>query len=595
MINRLKKLRDDGRWDEAYEFFLGNAEALSVFPDAVRIYASALFKSGNANTGMGVLSDHYERFKEDSGFVKDFAIRRQDAGDVAEAEILWSEFEKLRKNKGLPESYYLYKAKLLFLSGREAHGIKLIEEGLELYPKSSKLVRLKADNSLTMLTGKYRVNDRRVGMSPAKKAICDFLRFGFIPHVRLARRQAHWYDRILSDPRIPAFQPGDTRGAKQLLTKIVSDIKVTRGLEHVKIGITAGYDSRGLLGSILDVFDERYVLGFTRGVEGNVDYDLARFYTKDVLTNHFRIESSEGRYETNWNPFNSRPMGFAFQITTKKKHVRLESNPYFDSAPVFHGYLGDALSGKRLPKVLSSNWEEACFNFVKRNTPFVRNSLFYDLLFPSDYVAGDFLPALPLMQSDILYDDQLNLLFRQDQRVRYQAQQFYDDEMRRLKETQFRDKAVKLHASRICPYMDARWQKSMLQLPFELRKDAIFYHSFLKESYPDIFLDLNDPDNPAFNRLKNISKEEKFRQYSHTDWGALYENNVEFRSLAKTTIGNLAKRPGLWFDPRFIFEAIESKVEGYSLTLWGLLSLEFNLKAGTLPSPDAVSFEDWRG
>lgn len=595
MIDELKRLRDEGSWDEVIELFDAYAGTLEVHSDAVRIYATAFFKGGDANAGMSILSSHYERFRGDSGFVKDFAIRQQDSGNIAEAESLWLEYEGLRRDNGLPESYYVYRAKLHSIMGRVRDAEKLVEEGVKLFPKSSKLVSIKAETSLVMLKGKYRVGEKRVGMSPAKQSICDFLRFGFIPNVKLARRHAHWYDSILNDPSVQCFQPGDTRGAKQLLTKIVSDIKMEHDLEHVKIGVTAGYDSRGLLGAVLDVFEEKQVLGFTRGVEGNVDYDLARLYTEKVLTKHIRIDSSEDGYESDWDPFKNRPMGFAFQITTKKKNVGSPNDPNFDSAPVFHGYLGDALSGKRLPKVLSADWEDACLNFVQRNTPFVRNSLFYDLLFPSDYDPGSFLPSSPLMNSAVLYDDQLNLLFRQHQRVRYQAQQFSNDEMRRLAETQFRDKAVKLRASRICPYMDARWQKSMLQLPFELRNGAAFYHSFLKESYPNIFLDLNDPDNKTFKRLKSVSKEEKMKQYSHTDWGAMYENNAEFRNLANISINNLAKRPGLWFDPRFIFEAIENKVEGYSLTLWGLLSLELNLKAGTLPSPDAVLFNDWRG
>ena len=60
--------------------------------------------------------------------------------------------------------------------------------------------------------------------------------------------------------------------------------------------------------------------------------------------------------------------------------------------------MGDSLSGKKLPPIISGRWVEAVRRFVSSNRAFKGSTS----LTPSDYQPQDSLPALPLHGSAII-------------------------------------------------------------------------------------------------------------------------------------------------------------------------------------------------
>lgn len=471
-------------------------------------------------------------------------------------------------------------------------------------------------------------------IDPNHQILCDFLRYAYVPSLDRAKERAAWWSRLFADRDVPTFSTAPE--ARDLLARIVSDLLGDRA--KVKIGVTSGYDSRGVLGALVSVLPPERIVAFTRGQPGNPDFEKARGFTRTVLPVHHLLPTQKSEFVVDDLVAGAsvHPSGGPRVITPSTKNLTTEIDE-FSSLPNVSGYLGDALTGKRVNLRVQGDFDAARARFLNSNSPFIPLELSEEF-FPRGYDAGHALPVRPLIPIDQMDpQDQFNFLYRQFQRIGVNAGQYEADDLARM-EPDARARAVSRMAMSLTPYTDPRWQKSWMLVPLEERNEQRFYKRFLSESYPEIFSDLvaardkgaawtkpprppkpPQPPGPApsfWRQLRSRAgalvrgdrpvplparpasaarpsppkSKAEIRALSalrtHTNWEMLYESNEAFRTeYCEPLLRSLAARRGLWFDPMRVHELAREEAYGYGTVLWGLLSMETAIRAGRLPEP----------
>lgn len=435
-------------------------------------------------------------------------------------------------------------------------------------------------------------------LSPEYRVICDFMHYAFRPSLDKAKVVANMYQEILTDDGVEVFDWRDYNSARLLAAKILREKFEARGIEKIKIGVTAGMDSRGLLGAVLDVLPPENIIAFTKGQAGNKDFERARFFTEHILPHHYLIGTADGEYTVeNWiKRFQSRPQGVAgsFYGISLQTNDPLKQHGWL---PSISGFLGDATSGKRLNGVVHETWDEALAAFVHKNEVFRPSSKrVISSMLPDEYDPYHLMPKKPLLARNLIgFDDQLDLCFRQYQRV---GVGFLPDSKTFNVSAEGQ---VNRNSHQVTVYDDPRWQKSYFTMPPEERLFQKHYKQMLKSNFPEIFLDLVNPEDPRFapepvpetpkDRLKQSAK-----TALHTNWEALWLENENFNEFARGLIRSLAERRVLyWLDPLALMEEFDKDILGLGKILWCLCSVELNLQAGRLPLPDVAHVNVPRG
>lgn len=425
-------------------------------------------------------------------------------------------------------------------------------------------------------------------LEPELQLICDFMHYAFLPKRELAQRVASMYRDMLTDPAIETFDRHDFGSARRLSARILQEKFEELGVTKIKLGVTAGMDSRGLLGAILDVLPADRIIAYTKGQVGNKDYERARFYTENILPHHYVIATQDGTYSIDdWTKrLRARPEGTTGNLYGISREVEnpMKEHGWMRSVS---GFLGDACSGKRLHGKVHMTWNEAVAAFVHKNEVFRPSSKrVIRSMLPSEYDPLHVMPRRPLLPQDLMtYDDQLDFCFRQYQRI---GLNFLPDEKTF---TTASDGQTQRNRHQITVYDDPRWQKSYLSMPSEERIDAKHYRAMLAANYPDIFLDLVNPEDPRFRSEEKPTTGKERLEFAaktglHTNWELLWNENDNFRSFALTLIRSLAERDILyWLDPLGLVEEFEKDILGLGKILWCLCSVELNIRAGKLPVP----------
>ena len=426
-------------------------------------------------------------------------------------------------------------------------------------------------------------------MQPQYQLICDFMHYGFLPKQSVAEKQAEFYRSILTDDSIPVFDSQSAHSARKLAVCIMRERFEARGVDQILLGLSAGFDSRGLLGVALDILAPESIIAFTTGQVGNNDFEKARLFTEGILPSHHLIETQAGTYSVqDWVSRIQKRPGQTGLIYGISQSVGNNLKEYKRLCKVT-GYLGDALSGKRLHGEHFEDWDSATDAFVQKNEVFRPSAKrIIQSLVPEDYDPHHLLPDGPLLPKNLMtYNDQLDLCYRQHQRIRANFPPTRQEELHPLEFTE-----VKPSGRTINVYDDPRWQKSYLLMPVEERLYQKHYKWMLKQNWPEIFRDLVDPEDPRYAPPKKPEDPKARLKHSaktalHTNWESLWKDNENFNEFARELITSLARRDVIyWLDPMELLKEFDKDVLGLGKILWCLVSLELNFRAGGLPIPE---------
>lgn len=409
-----------------------------------------------------------------------------------------------------------------------------------------------------------------------------------------ARVKSNWYEQILGDDSIPVFEPDRLETVRALLRRIIADKLAAKGIERVKIGVSSGMDSRGILSGLLDVLPASSIFAYTNGEPGNPDFEKARTYTEKVLDSHLFFEQSEGIYSIpqSLQKIKARVPGTAWQLSgesqTKMPKEILQLNN-------FHGFLGDSISGKRLKKNINMDWIEAVESFVSSNNVFKPSRLragmdvSFDWL-PNDYDPFHIFPESPFLPSEkMLYYDQLDLFYRQEQRIRHGAKKFYRHEILSAP-SEIQPVLDRKRSEVLTVYDDVRWQKSFLLLTPDLRLGQKLLKQAWAFNFPHVFRDLTGEVQTQMVQGKSgLTTQDKIdlvaKTSSHTNWERQWATNHSFRAMVRELFVSLSSRNLIdWFDPIDVLNEIERNHEGMGREIFGICSVELGIKAGHLPA-----------
>ena len=416
--------------------------------------------------------------------------------------------------------------------------------------------------------------------------ICDFMHFAFLPNESVAKRQAEFYRAILTDDSIPSFDSRSARSGRDLAATIMRERFEVRGVDRIRLGVSAGYDSRGLLGVALDVLAPENIIAVTSGQPGNHDFDTAQKFTAGILPNHYLIEIEPGSYGADKVVEGLRKGSYPNALSALGGGKKL---PEVDRLYKVSGFLGDSLSGKRLEGKVFDDWAEAMGAFVRKNEVFRPSSKrILKSMVPADYDPYRVLPKEPLLPRELMsYTDQLDLCYRQNQRIRLSWPPTRKEELHPLEFA-----TVEPTRRHITIYDDPRWQKSYLSMPIEKRLNQKHYKWMLKENWPEIFRDLVSPADRRYVRPPvpedQIAKlKHSAATASHANWEHLWAHNENFNEFSRELIQSLGRRNVLyWLDPIELLKEFDKDVLGLGKILWCLISVELNFRAGTLPIPE---------
>lgn len=431
-------------------------------------------------------------------------------------------------------------------------------------------------------------------MNENLRIVCDYMHYAFLPTKTAAIEKAQFYRNILTDDTIETFDPTDSGSARRLAATILRERLQERNAMSIKMGVTAGLDSRTLLGVALDVLKPENIIAYTSGQPGNRDVELARWFTESILPTHYIISThEEAEYDIEqWVRYfeNRHPPGFPGTLsgTTRVTDNPLSKHAHLDT---LFGYLGDTLSGKRLHGKLNLDWRDAVESFVRKNHIFSpADKRLIDRLTPPDYDPYHVIPDEPLLPFEIMsFDDQLDLCYRQHQRIRRTFKPYTAEETGG-------DPRYEIIAKKnITIYDDPRWQRSYLTMDASERINQNHYKRTLTECWPHIFQDLVSPDDPRFRKAEEEKDSRRALERHaatslHTNWERLWLQSESFNRFARELMESVAARGFItWFDPREIIEEIDRDVLGLGRIIWCLCSVELNIRAGRLPDPAAGS------
>jgi len=296
----------------------------------------------------------------------------------------------------------------------------------------------------------------------------DYLTLGWVPDAKIASEYLHQ----LFDAR--TTHAADTG---QLMAEIVADL--TAGSTDVAIPLSAGKDSRGLLGAALRTFTSRQVHCFTFGPDSSSDVKGARRASTRMGVDHHVVDPNLIRWDmAELTAEVERRLAGGGGIATIDAVALFRglADAIPPEMPVLSGFLGDAVSGSHLAGGRRDiDHDQILDRFYRRNHAILvdrPDGLFRDFMHAHEKLKAGW-PGLTTY-------DLLDFGFRQRLRIRWAAEAF--------------NKVVR-------PYEDARWISHWFSKPVTDRVGQKAYDISLQRSFPALF-----PTPPLRERLRKWIK-----------------------------------------------------------------------------------------
>lgn len=409
----------------------------------------------------------------------------------------------------------------------------------------------------------------------SKEQIYTFIYFGYLPQpkqVNLKGLLSRYQINLKPAKNLKPIKETVNEGSA-ILDQIFSEVAKKLGRQSAVIPISGGMDSRAILGGMLNYLSKQQINTVTVGIQGSLDFEIGKKITKKFGIRNRAInldflsykESDLLQYSKNFNfPINLLEGYLFYQIFSE---ISFETH-------VISGFMGDPLSGSHLPSSVSSDWEKAVTNFMKKNKK-------VDFTIESNFIRS--FPQKPFIDSSFLnFDEQLDFFIRQ---------RMYIKPLVLFKKFKH-----------LTPFLDPRWIEFNLNLPFEYRKNQYIYKKILLNLYPGLFslplknengLGLNAPFVKKY--LLKINKkissfQNKYLTFFNCNPSIRYLNYINYaetlrtkrdlRELVEKNLKELKNRNLLGeIDIMKIWKEHQTQVNDNSILISRLFSLEIFLKS----------------
>lgn len=410
-----------------------------------------------------------------------------------------------------------------------------------------------------------------------ERQIQDFLFYGYVPVPADEFLSAIVSAKLSGAQRFTYTVPQTelVREGAQALSNTFSGESNYTGLQVIPL--SGGFDSRAILGGLLDRGLQRDLVTLTFGTPGSWDFEIGRLVASaaGVRSEVVNLSNQVARWTTDELVDTARSISRPVWIFDK--HVnRTLTRLFGEETTYWSGFMGDPLAGSHLAAAASSTWENAVQRFAAKNR-FARVSLNLP-----DYEPVGALPSKPLLNDPLILelDEQADLGIRQGG---------YISEIVLQSDRKFR-----------CPFLERPWVDFILNAPRPMRYQQRLYRDILLHKYPNLFSlpskNLRGSSLSA-SRLRRtfdavalslqaashgvMGKDYlKLMSTNYVDFDAAIRRVVEFQDLVRTNLCDLQhRRLVTWIDIQGLLTAhLAGRANlGRELTL--LTSLEIFLKS----------------
>ena len=310
---------------------------------------------------------------------------------------------------------------------------------------------------------------------------------------------------ILSEPK---RKNGFTRELEIILGQSLEE----HDPDRIVLPLTAGLDSRGLLGALLKVAPKDKIQCVTLGEPNNPDVLGAERIAANLNLSHQRIDPNDVHWSVD------RAIDRAEAMAPHGIFCEAQSLPYDKIGEfgdfIITGFLGGTISGAHLrPRAIESpvEWfltEQACRPGAGP-TPYLIDRL------------SSFLDANRIDMPGAIPFDVLDLGLRQALRVRWVTQMVPS-------------------ATIINPY--SYLVREFLEIPFEGRAGQAFYRTTLREAYPDIFCLPRDYPRSFFRRGVSKLNRTFLKQAEDTSERGRLKRNPSMDEFFSCLLASFAQR-----------------------------------------------------
>jgi len=408
------------------------------------------------------------------------------------------------------------------------------------------------------------------------KRINTFLSFKYIPreNIDIPKKIIESCSRSkLSLNRTEVIKKGKKsleKGFRKILLKYPEDVKFI-------VPLSAGLDSRPILGFLLKNVKKSRIITFTFGTPGTLDYEIGRKVAKKAGVKHYTIDCTPKNFD--WTEkflLNSakkykRPkilfgMGDLFRAFQAFLDKNLEEKYVF-----LTGFLGGVLAGCHLPKQESKTWKEAIDYFLTYNYTNPN-------LISSGFDPKSALPNEPLIKKEILsYDEQLDFGIRQKYYIKPSAI---------------------LNENFKTPYFSKPWLDFILNVQWEFKEYRDIFREIILDLYPELFsvgvstnaglpLSVNPIYHEIYRRYIKFSQKLK-RELGYDlpsfntnffDWDVELRRSESLLRQVKKQLEDLEERNRVeWIEPKKLLKSHLKRKRDLGSEIRILTSLEIFLK-----------------
>ena len=253
-------------------------------------------------------------------------------------------------------------------------------------------------------------------------------------------------------------------GLEVLKTVFRESINETRTAKTHVLPLSGGFDSRAILGGLLENMNSSRIQTVTFGVPGAWDFEIGQQVARSAGVRCELIDLSSTVWKWDTLDLIKTAKRTECPLWVFDVYVNHHLPNHFDADCVFwSGFMGDPLAGSHLLGEDSITWEQAMTRFVVRN----RFSKSIDLT-PPDFKPENCLPQSPLLDYAILcYDEQLDFGIRQQCYVK--------------------PLVLPRDYNYCTPFLHQEWVNFILSVPHQYREGQYLYKEILKTAYPTLF------------------------------------------------------------------------------------------------------------
>lgn len=293
-----------------------------------------------------------------------------------------------------------------------------------------------------------------------------YLAFGYVPQLQQPDPFAvigGWDENPSAAAPSETFEDALVHGNERLRTsarELASNF--APGKTHVVL-LSGGFDSRAVLGALLENVDARNIEACTYGWPGADEYELAAKVCRTAGVRHHLLDIRQVKWSTEGLLASVRHRSFPPSFALGARFFdHLIYSEYGPESAYWEGFLGDSVSGDHLPPQPSDTWEEALSTFIAANR--VRYGV---ALTPASFDHRTVLPEAPLLPRESMeFSDQLDIALRQTCYISNRIP--FDRDTRTL-------------------FSHPALARFLLGLPRRLREGQVVYREMLLRSFPELF------------------------------------------------------------------------------------------------------------